>query len=70
LLSEKQNNKCKICGGIETAKHKGIIRELSVDHNHKTKEIRGLLCSACNNILGRAKDNPFILVKCINYLKS
>lgn len=68
-LLEKQNYKCKICGGFETALLKGKIRKLSVDHDHKTGKIRGILCHSCNNILGRAKDNPLVLVSCIKYLK-
>ena len=66
---EEQDNVCAICGCKETSKFKSRIRELSVDHNHKTGKIRGLLCHNCNNILGRAKDNPLILMKCIKYLE-
>jgi len=47
-LLKKQNMCCAICG-----KHqKDFNRLLSVDHDHKTGEIRGLLCSNCNSGLG------------------
>ena len=42
-LLEYQQRKCAICG-IEEARN--------VDHNHKSGEIRGLLCSGCNLGLG------------------
>lgn len=64
LLLEKQNNKCAIC----KCSSKEIKRHLSVDHNHKTNQIRGLLCSQCNSILGLAKEKTIILYNCIVYL--
>lgn len=30
-------------------------RKLVIDHNHKTGEIRGLLCNNCNYLEGRFK---------------
>jgi hypothetical protein len=57
-----QNNSCLICGKKETK------RRLSVDHNHKTGKVRGLLCSHCNHILGLSYDNIKILQSAINYL--
>ncbi len=47
-LFKKQKGKCAICG-----KHQiNFNRRLAVDHNHKTNEIRGLLCVNCNSKLG------------------
>jgi len=43
---------------------------LSVDHNHLTGEIRGLLCQRCNQGLGSFLENPEILNKAILYLKT
>ena len=59
----EQNNKCKICGTENKEKY------FHIDHNHKTGKIRGLLCCNCNLALGFIKDNSFILIKAINYLR-
>lgn len=41
---------------------------LSVDHNHKTGAVRGLLCNGCNMGLGRFEDNIEWLQNAIDYL--
>jgi hypothetical protein len=49
----KQNSVCAICGNPETAKSRtGNIRLLSVDHDHTTGAVRGLLCVSCNTAVG------------------
>lgn len=69
-MLEKQNNVCAICGCPEKNKAwSGIIKRLSIDHNHKTGKIRGLLCDNCNRGLGYFKENTLILVKTIEYLQ-
>jgi hypothetical protein len=69
-MFEKQRGVCAICGNPETRKsrYSGICR-LTIDHNHITKNVRGLLCHKCNNGLGNFVDNPEILLKAISYLK-
>jgi hypothetical protein len=52
-LLEQQEGLCAIC---RKANH-SFLREgrkirLSVDHNHETGEIRGLLCARCNTAVG------------------
>ncbi len=65
-----QRGVCAICGGKETRKNKHTkICKLSIDHDHETNKIRGLLCSKCNSVLGLVNDNPKILIKAIEYLK-
>jgi hypothetical protein len=65
----KQKNKCAICCLEENSKSKnGKIKNLSVDHCHKTKKVRGLLCDCCNRGLGCFKDNKQTLQKAIEYL--
>ena len=61
-MLEKQEKSCAICGGVDPKKR------LAVDHNHKTNEIRGLLCSHCNMGLGHFKDDLTLLAKAIQYL--
>lgn len=45
---KKQKGCCAICKRLETRKVKGRIAALTVDHNHTTQQIRGLLCTRCN----------------------
>ena len=52
---------CQICGGFQ---------RLSIDHDHVTGKVRGLLCSPCNIGLGGFKDNPESLLKAVEYLKN
>lgn len=57
---KEQNGKCKIC----------LTREIKyVDHDHKTGEVRGLLCPSCNTALGLFLENPEIFRRAMNYLK-
>jgi uncharacterized protein with PIN domain len=49
-LLSNQDYRCNICNRtIEEARQR---RPLSVDHNHTTGRVRGLLCRACNSNLG------------------
>lgn len=52
-LFSAQNGKCKSCGTHQSE----LNRSLCVDHNHKTKKVRGLLCNRCNQALGLIKEN-------------
>lgn len=47
-MKELQNHVCKFCGKPETQTTNGTLRELSVDHDHETNKVRGLLCAICN----------------------
>jgi len=58
----KQQGVCAICGN-------GCSKALAADHNHETKEFRGLLCNACNRGIGYLKDDITLLQKAIDYLK-
>jgi hypothetical protein len=44
-------------------------RALSVDHNHATRTVRGLLCSNCNFAIGYSKDSPEVLRRLAEYLE-
>lgn len=67
---EQQKFCCWICGKHENTFKRGRFEKLVVDHDHETKELRGLLCDPCNNMLGRARDNIETLQKAIEYLKN
>lgn len=48
-LLKIQDSKCFICKAVlGSKKHKN----LSIDHDHKTGKVRGLLCTSCNRQLG------------------
>ena len=64
-LYRKQGGKCAICGIPQLECEKA----LSVDHNHETGQIRGLLCNRCNLTIGNASDNPDILYNAALYLE-
>lgn len=61
LLLKSQNYCCAIC-------NKHIAKNLSVDHNHITGKIRGLLCQKCNQALGMLEDNVDFFENAIKYL--
>lgn len=64
-MLKEQNCVCAICKNPESSKRK---LSLSVDHDHKTGKIRGLLCGRCNRGLGYFKDNINFLTHAIKYL--
>lgn len=64
-LFEKQGGVCAICGGKETDPRKGTF---CIDHDHKTKKVRGLLCTSCNIGLGYFKDDINSLKMAVKYL--
>lgn len=61
-MEEEQGGRCAICGEVPD-RHR-----LYVDHDHKTGEVRGLLCSRCNMGLGQFRDNPRFLEAALDYL--
>ncbi len=66
-----QGGVCAICGVpprvLDKKGNKG--RALAVDHDHKTKKIRGLLCVFCNRGLGYFRDNTILLKQALKYLE-
>lgn len=61
-----QNGVCAICNMSNNEKRD---RALSVDHDHKTGKVRGLLCQRCNIGLGKFQDDIWIMELAILYLK-
>ena len=67
VMLESQNYGCAICGSKNPGVKKSIF---SVDHDHKTKRVRGLLCGRCNSGIGLLYDSEEILLKAMLYLKN
>lgn len=65
-LYSLQNGLCAICGNPQLNRKK----HLSVDHDHETGIVRGLLCEKCNWALGWFGDCPSRILNAIRYLQS
>jgi hypothetical protein len=64
-----QDGVCAICGLPETTIQNGKVRQLSVDHDHETGRVRGLLCNDCNRGIGMLHDDPDLLRTAADYLE-
>jgi hypothetical protein len=62
VLVAAQDGRCPICGERPTI-------NLSVDHDHYTGQIRGLICNDCNIAIAKAKDSPTLLRAMADYLE-
>ncbi len=62
-LLAAQGGGCAICGT------KPKNRALHVDHNHKTGDVRGILCWWCNGLVGKLRDRPELADACATYLR-
>lgn len=65
-LLKKQDGHCALCP--RTVEKSG--KKLSVDHNHKTGEIRGLLCYRCNKFLVGRHTDPYLVELMAAYLRT
>ena len=72
-LLEKQNNRCAICESTDPKGRKsgrgGGVDVFYVDHDHKTGNVRGLLCNICNRTMGYVGENSNVLEEMIKYLQ-
>jgi hypothetical protein len=60
---------CKEDIGITCCMICSKTQDLCIDHDHKTGEVRGILCGKCNRAIGLFSDESNLLVKAIEYLK-
>lgn len=65
----EQGGACAICRRAETVVMRGKVKPLSVDHDHESGRVRGLLCHECNVGLGKFKDNVARLKAAVTYLE-
>lgn len=64
ILEDAAQGRCEICG-----QRPGENETLCIDHDHRTNQIRGMLCSTCNLAIGQFEDNPFLLRRAAEYLE-
>jgi hypothetical protein len=60
------NGICPICGRTDSGTPK---KNWSLDHNHRTKRFRDILCYYCNMALGIMQDDPRRLRAAAEYLE-
>ena len=68
-----QGGRCATCGFVAARQR----RSLDIDHDHDCcpgtyscgRCVRGLLCSGCNNTLGRVRDNASLLRSLASYVE-
>ena len=63
-LEREHGGLCAICKGPPCKK-----KFLSVDHNHTTGQVRGLLCDVCNRAIGMLKDDVDLIRAAADYLE-
>jgi hypothetical protein len=63
LLKARQKNRCAIC---DRRPKKG--KRLCIDHCHRTKKVRGLLCVVCNVTVGFLEKNLMRTTRAQQYL--
>ena len=66
-LYDSQGGQCPICDRTFPA-FEERSKQYSVDHDHETGKVRGLLCQECNKALGFAHDDIDRLKRMISYL--
>lgn len=64
-MVERQGNLCAICRLPCLSR-----KRLSVDHDHDSGVIRGLLCNDCNTTLGKFGDDPERFRRAAAYLEA
>ena len=75
-LLERQQGACGICRrpwlacppAKRTKFEQHFLQHLCIDHDHKTGQIRGLLCNACNTAIGLFEEDIFRLTGAIAYV--
>lgn len=65
-LVSAQKGACAICGSKNPKTNR--MKRFCIDHDHKSGEIRGLLCASCNSGIGLLGDDPKKLMRAVRYL--
>lgn len=62
----KQKGVCAVCHQPERTERN---RLLTIDHDHVSGHVRGLLCSQCNRAIGLLQDDPKVIAAAAAYVK-
>lgn len=65
-LLRSQHGSCAIC---QTDLGTLAPKSVHIDHDHVTDDVRGILCSRCNQALGLFKDSPQIMRRAAAYIE-
>ena len=70
LLRKLQNYRCKLCGNGPLVRGVtcGRMSE-TIDHDHETGRVRGILCGTCNTAIGKLGDNEVGLLRALAYVR-
>ena len=76
-MLDAQGGACAICGSDDPKNggrpsnegHTFGNNTFHIDHDHDTDQVRGLLCSLCNRMLGQGQDSSRILQAGAAYLQ-
>lgn len=69
-MHDEQEGLCFLCGQPEQSlNHQGEVRELAIDHNHKTGHNRKLLCGRCNRLAGQVEADPELFRRMLEYIE-
>ena len=66
---KEQGNVCGSCKQSVKSKWRGKEVNMALDHDHKTKRPRGVLCIRCNRALGLLKEDSIIIQGLLDYIK-
>lgn len=64
-LVERAGGKCSICRTTNPGKG---VNHWSIDHDHSTGDLRGILCRRCNTGLGMFGDKLYLVRAAADYL--
>lgn len=71
-LLEQQGGACAICSRevehFEGDEKVGV--RLNVDHDHGTGAVRGLLCTACNSLVGALEKRMDLYLRGLDYIRT
>ena len=64
-MLEDQGGVCAICKGPPNGRYDKYV----IDHDHRTGNVRGLLCNNCNAAIGFLRDDVELVDAAARYLR-